>query len=74
MEEKSFEELLNELEKIAESLEKDELTLDESIKEFEAGMKISKECNEKLEKAEKKIQMILEEDGEIKEENFTIEE
>ncbi len=74
MEDKGFEELLIELENIANSLEKDELTLDESIEKFEEGMKISKICNEKLEKTEKKINIILEEDGKIKEENFTVEE
>ena len=49
MKEKGFEELLTELEEIATKLEKDDLTLDESIKQFENGMKIAKVCNEKLE-------------------------
>ena len=53
--EKSFEEELEELNKIAEELEKGELTLEASVKKFEEGMKISKKCNETLDKAEKKI-------------------
>ena len=44
--------------------------MDESVTKFEEGMKISKLCNEKLENAEKKISILLEKDGEIKEENF----
>lgn len=72
--EKSFEEDLNDLEKIAQNLESGNLNLDEAIKEFEKGIKLSKKCNEKLEKAEKKINMLVEEDGSIREENFFSEE
>lgn len=72
--EKSFEEDLNELEKIAQNLESGNLNLDQAIKEFEKGIKLSKKCTEKLEKAEKKINMLVEEDGSIREENFLSEE
>ena len=53
--EKSFEELIDDLENIAELLESDKLNLDESIQKFEEGMKTARLCNEKLENAEKKI-------------------
>ena len=70
--EKNFEELITELEDITNKLEKDNLTLDDSDQLFEKGMKISKECNEKLESAEKRITMLINaETGE--EENFTVE-
>lgn len=68
---KSFEELIEELEKIASELESDELNLDESMEKFEEGMKISKLCNEKLESAEKKINILLEKNGEIEEKPFS---
>lgn len=68
---KSFEENLEELEKIVTDLEKGELNLDESVKRFEEGISISKECNEMLEDAEKKITILLKNGDEIKEENFT---
>lgn len=55
-------------------LEKGDLNLDESIAKFEDGIKISKECNKILEEAEKKITILLEKDGEIKEENFVSED
>lgn len=70
--EKNFEELITELEEITNKLEKDNLTLDDSVQLFEKGMKISKECNEKLESAEKRITMLINaETGE--EEDFTVE-
>lgn len=68
--EKSFEEMIVELEDIVKSLEKDNLNLDESITKFENGMKIAKECNQKIEEAEKRITILLNENGELKEENF----
>ena len=67
----SFEELMSKLEGITEKLENSNLTLDESVTLFEEGMKISKKCNSKLEEAEKKITMLVNENGEIKEENFS---
>ena len=54
-EEVNFEELMVKLEEITNKLEKEQLSLDESVKLFEEGMKISKECNSKLEDAEKRI-------------------
>ncbi len=68
--EKNFEELIDELEEIAELLESDKLNLDESMEKFEEGMRISKLCNEKLENTEKKINILLEKNGEIIEETF----
>lgn len=71
MKELKFEEAMQELEIIANSLEKGDLTLEESVKKFEEGMKLSKQCNEMLEKAEKKITILLQKDGKIEEENFS---
>ena len=68
--EKSFEESIVELEKIVSELENGELSLDESMKMFEEGMKTSKYCSEILNKAEKKIVTILEKNSEILEEEL----
>jgi len=73
-EEKNFEELMQKLEEITKKLEEENLSLDESVSLFEEGMKISKECNSKLENAEKKITMLINEADGIKEENFEAEE
>ena len=70
----SFEDNMESLEKIVSELEKGDLNLDDSIAKFEDGIKISKECNKILEEAEKKITILLEKDGEVKEENFTAED
>ena len=70
MKEDSFESKLEDLEKIVSELEKGDLSLDNSVNKFEEGMKLSKECNKILEEAQKKITILLEENGEIKEENF----
>lgn len=66
----SFESKLEDLEKIVSELEKGDLSLDNSVNKFEEGMKLSKECNKILEEAQKKITILLEDNGEIKEEIF----
>lgn len=71
---KSFEEQMENLEKIVAELENGNLNLDESVNKFEEGIKISKECNKILEEAEKKITILVSENGEMKEENFETEE
>ena len=73
MSKKSFEEQMSQLEEIVAELEKGELNLDESVAKFEEGMKIAKQCNNILEEAEKKITILLEKDGELKEEDFETE-
>ncbi len=70
----NFEKNMSDLENIVTELEKGDLNLDESISKFEEGIKISKQCNKILEDAEKKIIILLEKDGEVKEENFMSEE
>ena len=73
--EKNFEELMIELEDITNKLESDKLTLDESVKLFEQGMKVSKDCNQKLESAEKRITVLLNADTDsMTEESFIPEE
>lgn len=70
MSKENFEESMKKLEGIVTELENGNLNLDESVKKFEEGMKIAKQCNTILEDAEKKITILLEKDGELKEENF----
>ena len=71
MEKLNFEESMQKLEKIAVELEKGDLSLEESLTKFEEGMKLSKQCNEIIENAEKKITILLQKEGELVEENFT---
>ncbi len=72
MEEVSFEENIEQLEKIVAELEKGDLNLEDSMKKFEQGIAISQNCNKILETVEKRITILLNEDGEIKEEDFSV--
>ena len=72
--EDNFEAKMEELENIVKELENGDLNLDDSLVKFEEGMKLSKECGKILDNAEKKITILLEKDGEIKETNFEGEE
>ena len=70
----NFETKMIDLEKIVTELEKGNLSLEDSLNKFEEGMKISKDCSKLLEDAEKRITIILEKNGELKEEDFIAEE
>lgn len=63
----SFEAQLAALEEIVEHLEKGDIPLDESLAQFEKGVKLTKECQSILSEAEQKV-MILSDDGEQLEE------
>jgi exodeoxyribonuclease VII small subunit len=54
-----FEEQLTALESVVERLEQGELSLEESVRLFEEGMKLSEACKKELEAAEGKIQMLV---------------
>lgn len=62
----NFEVSLEKLEKIVRELENGDLSLEESLKMFEEGVKLSRECQEKLNQAERRIEVLMEEtDGEL---------
>jgi exodeoxyribonuclease VII small subunit len=63
MAEKKFEEAMKRLEQIVESLEGGDLTLEESLKIFEEGMKLIRFCSKKLEEAEQKVTLLIKESG-----------
>ena len=54
-----FEKNLKRLEEIVSKLEDGELQLEESLKLFEEGIKISRACNQKLSEAEKRVKVLL---------------
>ena len=54
-----FEKSFQQLEKIVQRLESEELSLDESLELFEQGISLSRFCHQKLEQIEKKIELIL---------------
>lgn len=70
---KSFEEAMNELEGIVEALERGDMPLDKSIDMFQKGIELSKYCSKCLDKIEKKITLLVEnEKGELTEEEFNL--
>lgn len=67
----TFEESLKQLEAIVSKLERGDLPLEESVRLFEEGVKLSNACKEDLESAEGKIQILLKQkDGSRKAETF----
>lgn len=62
---------LAELEKLVENLEHGELSLEESLKAFEAGIKLTRQCQETLAAAEQKVQLLIEQNGALQAEPFT---
>ena len=63
---KTFEASLNELERIVKQLEDGDMPLEESLKLFEEGVRLSRECRERLTSAERRIEVLMKEaDGTI---------
>ena len=56
---KSIEKSLTELERLVEELENGDLELDQALKKFEQGAKLSRECQKTLEEAEMKIKILM---------------
>ncbi len=54
-----FEKKLSRLEEIVQKMEKGDLALDESLKLFEEGVKLSRECHQRLNDAETKVKLLM---------------
>ena len=65
-----FEQSLEKLEKLVERMEDGDLTLEESLKTFEEGIKLTRECQQALANAEQKVKLLIEENGQITEADF----
>ena len=61
-----FEQSLDQLENLVEAMEGGDLSLEDSLKAFEKGIKLSRECQTALSTAEQKVQLLLEENGQLK--------
>lgn len=53
-----FEQSITELEEIVRQLEKGELSLEDSLKQFEKGISLARHCQNVLQKAEQKIEIL----------------
>ena len=65
MAEPTFEEALENLERIVEQLEEGNLSLEDTLKKFEEGIKLSRLCEKKLKQAQKKVSMLIKTEEEI---------
>ncbi len=71
-----FEKKLSRLEEIVSKMEAGDLALEDSLKFFEEGVKLSRECNTQLSQAEQKVKVLLSVDanGQSQTEDFQIKE
>ena len=67
----AFEQSLAELEQLVQQMESGDMSLEQSLKAFEKGVKLTRECQKALTEAEQKVQILLEENGQLKTETFS---
>lgn len=60
-----FENSLQELEKLVDTMEKGDISLEESLTHFEKGVQLTKACQKALQDAEQTVNQLLEKDGQI---------
>lgn len=65
-----FEAALENLEELVEAMEEGELSLEESLQAFEKGIRLTRECQAALDKAEQKVRLLVEEGDEPVSEDF----
>ncbi len=65
-----FEKALDQLEQLVEQMEEGELSLEDSLKAFEKGVKLTRDCQGALNEAQQKVELLLEENGELSSEPF----
>ena len=58
-----FEKALNELEKLVENMEEGDMSLEDSMKQFERGVALTRSCQQALADAEQKVQILLKTSG-----------
>lgn len=66
MAEKKFEKAMEKLEGIVRKMEEGNMSLEESLKAFEEGIKLSRFCADKLDEAERKVNVLLREGDGLK--------
>lgn len=66
----SFEQAMEQLERVVAELESGDVPLEKAIELFQDGMKLSQLCSQKLEQVERKIEMLIEQDGQLTKKDF----
>jgi len=70
----NFENSLTELETVVKKMEQGDLSLEDSLQNFEQGVKLARLCQNALKDAEQKVRVLVEENGILKSEPFLVEE
>ncbi len=70
----TFEDALGQLEKLVDSMEQGDMSLEDSLKAFEAGIKLTRQCQKSLDEAEQKVKILLENSVEAELEPFNNEQ
>jgi exodeoxyribonuclease VII small subunit len=65
-----FEKSLGELETLVNELEKGDMSLEDSLKAFEAGVKLTRDCQSRLTEAEQRVHTLIESQGEMSLQTF----
>jgi len=74
MPKEKFEEALGRLEDIVKRMEAGEMSLEESLKAFEEGIKLVRLCSRKLDEAERRVEILLKQEEELVSKPFKVEE
>lgn len=61
----TFEEALDRLEAIVRRMEAGEMSMEESLKAFEEGIKLARFCTKKLDEADRRVDLLLRQEGEL---------
>ncbi|GAB1264108.1 exodeoxyribonuclease VII small subunit [Aurantivibrio infirmus] len=69
-----FEKSLSQLEALVNKLEAGDLSLEDSLQAFEEGVKLTRECQSRLVEAEQRVQILVEQQGELVSEDFDTED
>jgi len=62
----NFEKSLADLEALVERMEEGELSLEESLKAFESGIRLTQQCQQALTQAQQRVQLLAVQDGEVR--------
>jgi exodeoxyribonuclease VII small subunit len=69
-----FEQSLAELEALVEKMESGEMSLEESLKAFEQGIKYTRDCQQALDKAQQKVQLLIQKNGVTEAQPFQVDD
>lgn len=65
-----FEESLGALEALVQKMEQGDMSLEQSLEAFEQGVRLTRECQQRLQQAEQRVQLLMEQNGELQARDF----